>query len=286
MAELKTHTMKSAPKTNLNADIFTLDQIPAAMDKMGWKVAPQLMRHWFSGKPAKPFTDKTKNLYVRGPAINIPPEHVNDSIVKMQWARQFKPVQKGLDHLMKNWANKKGLVELKKRLIQNNGILERHTDVKKLDTFTYVNSTPIGDYYLGFGETINDYFGAIGKATLKAVPHGYQDKFHGENVFITEAIGFYIKDTYDFLGNEFLGVWHKDGVLNKKQMLLYVGYQGSQDWVSIANMNMQWAAEVYNSDFRRWQQVRNTGVDFMVFSDVLWLPPLGKDRRIDLNIKK
>lgn len=84
MAELKTHTMKSAPKTTLNADIFTIDQIPAAMDKMGWKVAPQLMRHWFSGKPAKAFTEKEKHLYVRGPAINIPSKHVNDSIVKMQ----------------------------------------------------------------------------------------------------------------------------------------------------------------------------------------------------------
>ena len=102
---------------------------------------------------------------------------------------------------------------------------------------------------------------------------------------MTEAVGFYIKDTYDFLGNEFLGVWHKDGVLNKKQMLLYVGFYGSQDWVSVANMNMQWAAQVYNSDFRKWQQVRNTGVDFMVFSDVLWLKPLDEHRKIELDAK-
>ncbi|MBI0133656.1 DUF6402 family protein [Snodgrassella alvi] len=286
MAELKTHTMKSAPKTTLNADIFTIDQIPAAMDKMGWKVAPQLMRHWFSGKPAKAFTEKEKHLYVRGPAINIPSKHVNDSIVKMQWARQFKPVQKGLNILLNNWASYKGKKELINQLAKSNGILTNRRDIREIDTFNSVNSTTIGDYLKGFGETIDDYFGAIGKANLKLAVQGYQDRSGGKNVFITKQIGFYIKDTYDFLGNEFLGVWHKDGVLNKKQMLLYVGYQGSQDWVSIANMNMQWAAQVYNSDFRRWQQVRNTGVDFMVFSDVLWLPPLENHRRIDLNIKE
>ncbi|WP_239424504.1 DUF6402 family protein [Snodgrassella communis] len=66
MAELITHTMKSAPKINLNADIFSIDQIPAAMDNMGWKVAPHLMRHWFSGKPAKGFTEATKNTYNDG----------------------------------------------------------------------------------------------------------------------------------------------------------------------------------------------------------------------------
>lgn len=82
-----------------------------------------------------------------------------------------------------------------------------------------------------------------------------------------------------------MGVWHKDGVLNKKQMLLYVGFYGSQDWVSVANMNMQWAAPVNNFYFRKWQHVRSTGVDFMVFSDVLWLKPLDEHRKIELDAK-
>ncbi|WP_367416505.1 DUF6402 family protein [Snodgrassella alvi] len=282
MAELKTHTMKSAPKTTLNANIFTLDQIPVAMDKMGWKVAPQLMRHWFNGKPAKPFNDKTKTLYVTGPAINIPPEHVNDSIVKMQWALQFKPVQKGLNYLMKKWASEKGKQILNDQLAKSNGILTNRRDIREIDTFNSVNTTKIGDYLFGFGETIDDYFGAIGKANLKLAVQGYQDRSGGKKVFITKQIGFYIKDTYDFLGDEFLGVWHKNGVLSKQQTLKYVVYRDTKDWVNIASMNMEWAAPVNNFHFRKWQQVRNTGVDFIVFSDILWLPPLKKHRTIDL----
>ncbi|WP_371807036.1 DUF6402 family protein [Snodgrassella communis] len=44
----------------------------------------QLMQHWFSGKPAKGFTETTKKIYITGPAINIPLQHINDSIVKME----------------------------------------------------------------------------------------------------------------------------------------------------------------------------------------------------------
>ncbi|WP_257379975.1 DUF6402 family protein [Snodgrassella communis] len=88
-------------------------------------------------------------------------------------------------------------------------MLRHYRNVRQVDTLIVVNTTKIGDYLWGFGETIDDYFGAIGKANLKVAPQGYQDKFQGKDVFITEAIGFYIKDSYDFLDNEFLGVWNK-----------------------------------------------------------------------------
>ena len=310
MAELKTHTMKSAPKTTLNADIFTLDQIPAAMDKMGWVVAAQLMRHWFNGKPAKPFTDETKNLYVTGPAINIPPEHVNDSIVKMQWAMKFEPVQKAIKQLKKGWASKRGVKELKERLIKNKGKLEKLNDVKMIDTYLYVNFTKIGkaDYdpfgsysfsgisgasgsgysyysYYGSGMAINDFMGAIGLSSLKIVPCGYQTVRGGKNVFITEKIGFYIKDTYDFLGTQFLGVWNKNEMLGAAKAKEYLNLFESKSWKRIYDLAMQNYAMVWNSDFRKWQQVRNTGIDFVVFSDVYWDDPLDEHREIQLDAK-
>ncbi|ORF27798.1 DUF6402 family protein [Snodgrassella alvi] len=311
MAELKTHTMKSAPKTTLNADIFTLDQIPAAMDKMGWVVAAQLMRHWFNGKPAKPFTDKTKTLYVTGPAINIPPEHVNDSIVKMQWAMKFEPVQKAIKKLKEKWRSERGLIELKKRLIQNKGKLEKLNDVKMIDTYLCVNRTTIGeaDYdpfgsysfsgisgasgsgysyysYYGSGMSINDFMGAIGLSTLKIVPCGYQTVRDGKNVFITEKIGFYIKDTYDFLGRQFLGVWNKNEMLGAAKAKEYLNLFESKSWKRIYDLAMQNYAMVWNSDFRKWQQVKNTGIDFVVFSDVYWDDPLDNHRVTQLDAIK
>ena len=311
MAELKTHTMKSAPKTTLNADIFTLDQIPAAMDKMGWVVAAQLMRHWFNGKPAKPFTDKTKNLYVKGPAINIPPEHVNDSIVKMQWAMKFEPVQKAIKQLKEGWASERGVKELKERLIKNKGRLEKLNDVKMIDTYLYVNSTTIGkaDYdpfgsysfsgisgasgsgysyysYYGSGMAINDFMGAIGLSSLKIVPCGYQTVRGGKNVFITEKIGFYIKDTYDFLGTQFLGVWNKNEMLGAAKAKEYLNLFESKSWKRIYDLAMQNYAMVWNSDFRKWQEKKKTGIDFVVFSDVYWDDPLDKHREIQLDAKK
>jgi hypothetical protein len=282
MPELITHTMKSAPRITLNADIFSIDQIPAAMDNMGWKVAPQLMRHWFSGKPAKGFNEDDKDAYMKKSALNIPLRHVNDSIVKMEWALRYKPVQKGFVKLKADWASEKGKIELRKQLVKNNGILRHYRDVREIDTLTVVNTTKIGDYLWGFGETIDDYFGAIGKANLKVAPQGYQDKFQGKDVFITETIGFYIKDSYDFLGDEFLGIWNKKGILSKKQALLYMNAYELKKWKLLYDMGMQWTVPVYNKDFREWQRIRNTGIDFIVFSDILWIPPLSKHRIIEL----
>nr|WP_277302627.1 DUF6402 family protein [Klebsiella variicola] len=39
---------------------------------------------------------------------------------------------------------------------------------------------------------------------------------------------------------------------------------------------------VFNSDFRKWQDKHNTGGDYMIFSDLLWVPPLDKDRIVIL----
>ena len=83
-------TTKLSPSANtkgqdVKVDIFHLDQLPDAMEKMGWKVAPQLMRHWFSLRPAYKFTEDIKNQLLRGDARLIPEERVNDTIVKMAW---------------------------------------------------------------------------------------------------------------------------------------------------------------------------------------------------------
>nr|WP_306798316.1 DUF6402 family protein [Pectobacterium polaris] len=59
-------TSKTSPASNtegkkINVDVFHIDQIPDAMDNMGWKVAPQLMRHWFSTNPAEKWTVERKH---------------------------------------------------------------------------------------------------------------------------------------------------------------------------------------------------------------------------------
>ncbi|WP_269430370.1 DUF6402 family protein [Leclercia adecarboxylata] len=39
---------------------------------------------------------------------------------------------------------------------------------------------------------------------------------------------------------------------------------------------------VLNADFRTWQAKHNTGGDYIMLSDVLWVEPLPKDKMIVL----
>ncbi|MFJ5982989.1 DUF6402 family protein [Enterobacter cancerogenus] len=49
---------------------------------------------------------------------------------------------------------------------------------------------------------------------------------NGKYVFITDALGFYLKDSYDFVDerntSEPLGIWSKDKILDKKESAIYM----------------------------------------------------------------
>ncbi|WP_323870653.1 DUF6402 family protein [Xenorhabdus doucetiae] len=149
----------------------------------------------------------------------------------------------------------------------------------ELDIYAQVNYKEIGS----LTDAIDDYFGAIGKATLKLAVRGYVDKTKTKNVFITEGLGIYLKDSYDFVNpDEFLGVWSRDGVLSKVKTVTYMGFYKDNMWRELAAGEYSRYVPVYNEDFRKWQNKHNKGGDFIVFSDVLWVSPLPKDRVIYL----
>lgn len=267
-------------------DIFHIDQIPDAMEKMGWKIAPQLMRHWFSLKPSYKFTEDTKRVLLRSDARTIPNDRFNDTIVKMEWARPF--IKDKLQERMKNWDSPAGIAELSNRL-KSAGYspnmcipLGMSDSARVLDATAQVNTISVG----GLLDTIDDWYGAIGNANLKYAVSGYSGTHQKRPSFFVDRVGVYIKDTYDFVdGNrvtsETLGVWGKDRVLTKAESSAYLSSYGAGLFGILAR---KWSGfvPVYNSDFREWQDKHNAGGDFIVFSDVLWLHPLPHQRIIYL----
>ncbi|WP_039046579.1 MULTISPECIES: DUF6402 family protein [Plesiomonas] len=282
---------KLSPSVNtkgqdVKVDIFHLDQIPDAMDKMGWKVAPQLMRHWFSITPAFKFTKDIKDKFITGDARLIPEDRVNDTIVKMAWALPY--IQGKLQEKMKAWNSTAGIKLLRQRLIRagysaNMRIpLGMSDSARVLDATAQVNTIGVG----GLLDTIDDWYGAIGNASLKFAVSGYSGAHHGRPAFFVDRVGVYLKDTYDFVDegkyiSEPLGVWSKNGVLTKAGTTAYLASYGSALFGILAR---EWSGfvPIYNSDFRNWQDKHNAGGDFIVFSDVLWLNPLPNQRIIYL----
>ncbi|WP_338804865.1 DUF6402 family protein [Xenorhabdus griffiniae] len=280
MSILKTKTVKGGEKTDIEMDIFYLNQIPDAMEKMGWEMAPKLMRHWFNTKPAYAFTEEVKTKYFRGRAIDIPNELVNDSIIKMEWAMKYKQPQDIMSVLINGWASNAGIAQLKEQLEKEGGkkVLGYEKNIREIDTFSAVNVRQFGSKF----DTVDDWYGAMGNSNMKVAVKGHVDKLDSKDVFITEQIGMYLKDTYDFVGaNEPLGIWSKNGILDKVHSIDYAGLYATGSWMVL------WAkyngyVPVINDSFRKWQKKHNEGGDFIVFSDILWMDALPKDRVIHL----
>ncbi|KAA1181161.1 DUF6402 family protein [Photorhabdus heterorhabditis] len=280
MSILKTKTVKGGEKTEIEMDIFYLNQIPDAMEKMGWEMAPKLMRHWFNTKPAYTFTEEVKTKYVRGKAIDIPDERINDSIIKMEWAMKYKQPKDVMSVLINGWASSAGIEQLKIQLKKEgvNKELGYEKDIREIDTFSVVNSRRFGSKF----DTIDDWYGAMGNSNMKVAVKGYVDKLNGKDVFVTEQIGIYLKDTYDFVGaTEPLGIWSKNGILDKVSSVDYAALYATGSWMALW-VKYNGYVPVINDSFRKWQKKYNEGGDFIVYSDVLWMNPLPQHKIINL----
>lgn len=64
-----------------------------------------------------------------------------------------------------------------------------------------------------------------------------------------------------------LGIWSRERVLSKAKSLVYATSSPMSRALFFPGF-----VPVRNIDFRRWQAAHNSGGDFFVFSDVLWIP--------------
>jgi len=278
---------KEKQEKRVEADFFHLDMIPQAMDNMGWKTASQLMKHWFSITPECAFNKEMKNELLSTDAYLIENSKINTNIVNMSWAIQFNQVKDGIIELGKKWNSIKGKEQLIDRIF-NAGDYNKEAikigytdDVKILDSTAQINFKRIGSKL----DTVNEWYGAMGNTTLKICVRGYTSKENMKNQFNVESIGYYLKDTYDFVDDgtisEPLGVWSKDRILDKKESAIYMSSYMSGFFGELVRTYSGFVP-VFNKDFRAWQRKHKTGGDFIILSDILWMQPAEKDKIIPL----
>ena len=259
-------------------DVLRLDDLPVAMDKMGWTMSAKLMRRWFATAPAYAMPSEIR----KGTNIDylaLPTSQIEEKIIKRDWLMGFESVRDMAELLYSEWNTPKGIEQLTHRLRNAAWNPGKTTKLgqgmkfaKELDNNAQVNYREFGAYL----DTFDDLFGSIFKATLKLAVVGKASRswLSKQDIFEIERIGIYMRDTYDFnadwhsdalLG---LGVWNRDRLLTKAQTL---DYKASPPYL-IATKYPGYVP-VYNADFRRWQKANNEGGDFFVFSDVMWLMP-------------
>ena len=97
---------------------------------------------------------------------------------------------------------------------------------------------------------------ALGRFAFRVIVAGSITPFRTSGtqqyrIMITD-VGIYLRDSFDFNGDQFLGFW-----------------DDSDNSVSIVNPLSGTA--VSNKDFRDWRKNHGKGGDFLVFSDIQWL---------------
>ncbi|MFC5769513.1 DUF6402 family protein [Thauera sinica] len=235
--------------------------------------------------------------------MELTPDQYNDSIVSMQWYLGFPRARDilfngkviGISELRGAWATENGVKLLVRRLMKAGwkpnqklsfSLGSINMGARQLDSICQVNRADHSDNRL----VVDELLGALGTCTIKIAVVGSTSwlPFMG-NFFNVKKIGIYLRDTYDFNGlHEVLGLWDKSKCYSFGEVpwksILDSYSMGAQilfgDGKTRSNVLTGNAVLVTNAEFRRWQDVKQQGGDFVVYSkDVLWVdPPKGGER--------
>ncbi|QNI31763.1 hypothetical protein H7849_22390 [Alloacidobacterium dinghuense] len=228
-------TDRDAQELRHELDLDGLTAIPEEMRFEGWNEGAQLMETWFERPP-------TVTPNYTAPVTDL---------IKMSWVLRFGRAKSVYDAIFKDrvWTNdpsRKRIREiLKGKALPSPGQSLPFGNLSAPVTVVdeqWVNARPVQN-----GFSIDALTAALGRFVFNIAISGTISRI-GPNlpgvpalpaVMISiDEVGVYVKDSFDFEGDQFLGWW---------------GYRDT---------------DYYNSDFREWRLLNHAGGDFRVYSDV------------------
>ncbi|ATG94342.1 DUF6402 family protein [Paracidovorax citrulli] len=252
---------------------FRLDDIPGVMrSRLGWPVAAALMERWFRGAAFEmPDTIKSGQRHL----IDLNSAQLDEDTVTMQWALGFARVRAAMSLLQAQWNSPAGIAQLQERIKQQSmrqtqpwrfGNLNQ--PAKALDENYQVNFLNVGR----LGDPMDDFYGAMGEATLKIAVSGMvTPKEAGKTTISIDELAFYLRDSYDFNDDSFLsqplGFWGPGGVKRTPRSTLAIPLTEQWMHANAAEADRQ-SYLVQNQHFRQWRALYGLGGDFMIVSDV------------------
>ncbi|GGB51500.1 hypothetical protein GCM10011502_25790 [Oceanisphaera marina] len=268
-------TSKTSKTSNKNKE-YRVTDIPSTMrKKLNWEKSADVMDLWFS-LPAREMTREEK----LGKTLKFPKEYINTTLFPWSWLSGFSQVQEGLAQLNNNIFSPDAQKTLKR---------------KCQEMFA---SRRVGDNYLWDGDiwslhnnwqfqlqvisyqlfNVDDLYGSLGNfAIYAAITSARIKRKAGTNiasVHISE-IGVYMRDTFEFIGDQYLGHWDFDGaginilagVANSSPERISFEWQ-LKSWTPFVGVTQPFG----NKDFRKYREQNNKGGDLLLFSDVKKLP--------------
>lgn len=251
---------------------FKIEYIPEVMKRIGWEKSAYIMNKWFSLE-AKEMLEDEKTATKGYTYDKYDKNYVDKTTFTMEWIKSFKRGNDAYDELLKNLNNNAAKKELSDKTFPN---ILRNIDKDILNSnigkdFLYsVESFEPEEIHkehfqrveisydsleliINFGN-LDDLYGSLGKFSIYATISKYKVQAIKENKYrltITEVM-IYMKDTYEFLGRQYLGHWNCNKVMI--------------DPLSIKLADF--ATEIGNDDFNKYRKENKKGGDMLLFSDV------------------
>lgn len=234
--------------------------IPETMDKLKWPTAAKVQREWFNN---------ISNNYPweANPRLNF---------YEFDWALGFARFNKHFIKYFDNWKSEKSINSLKKEIrkmvaekyvtLPNSttpettfGSFENDNKLVRLiitpDELNNVNTpcnVPLFDkfYYSTleayneskFNAELDDFYGAIANTSIRIIASGVL-KFENNKVkVIVKKIGFYIKDGFDFVGDQGLGNWTKNNVTTNILVNVKIDNKSYRDYRADTKMGQDFYA--------------------------------------------
>jgi len=276
-----------------------LTDLPSYMDALGWKVSAALMRKWFAAD-AREMTPAEKLGKV--PPSQYPRELLDTTTVTLDWILGFRRAaiayKSILDHRGSIFSgsavyNEKLKEQLVKR-IRNAGLFASDArtfgDLSRTSIWQHENwqiqlvrvDVENNDRVLVQFEGLDDLFGALGgfafylaaygtvTPNVRVLPSDGPNKRTVEKYMIEMThVAIYAKDTYDFIDQQYLGHWNKDGVEAKLMV-------AAHDRLGLVDPDIYTPSgdapdikfPVGNESFRRYRRKHGKGGDLLIFSDM------------------
>ncbi|WP_231586497.1 DUF6402 family protein [Cupriavidus basilensis] len=290
---------------------FDLQDIPPAMERIGWPMSAKVMRKWFSGELNYAATDDGARRGINQDGNPFPDAMIDTTMFKLDWILKYPRAKEKYDELVSvglySQAAKDAIIRIFKRSKPSphyrdawrlsGGDMHRYhrgfqfqltrVDSDFPDKFSmFVRGTAIKN-----GLFMDDLYGSLGAFTLNiAVGEHYfyprnggrgRVEIHNATVYMRDVFTFHDRDS-TYLhglirsGSQYLGHWNKTGFIIVPGAAL-AGEATAWDWpmFPVARDGMITERNVYypvrNKDYRDWQLKHKQGGDLVLYSDRKWL---------------
>lgn len=256
---------------------FTLRDIPTTMRSRGWTVGAAMMDRWFAGD-AWAMAPQEKNGDV--PITAVTADKIETKLATMRWSLGFARVNGVHHHLVDSWSTPTRLAASQRRLgellalwIKTHRIASgqpfRFGDLGQpvvvIETSCQINFDVT---HSSIWDPLDDFYAAIGVGAIKLAVTGMAEPQDGGYKLTIDEIGTYLRDTYDFIGDQQLGYWSRYGV----EKFLFPPIRIPLD-PKTADNDGDWDRgtfyQVNNGSFREYRTMFGKGRDFFIHSDVL-----------------